>query len=96
MTLSLRGFNSTRLGYTLDGVPLGDWDEAALRRRVALIGQKPQLLAGSIADNIRLGRPGASDTDLREAARRASGAMACRADRHSAWRWHACFCGTPG
>jgi ATP-binding cassette subfamily C protein CydD len=29
------------------------------------------LLAGSIADNIRLGRPGASDTDLREAARRA-------------------------
>jgi iron complex outermembrane receptor protein len=24
MTLSLRGFNSTRLGYTLDGVPLGD------------------------------------------------------------------------
>jgi iron complex outermembrane receptor protein len=24
MTLSLRGFNSTRLGYTLDGIPLGD------------------------------------------------------------------------
>jgi len=24
MTLSLRGFNSTRLGYTLDGMPLGD------------------------------------------------------------------------
>jgi len=24
MTLSLRGFNATRLGYTLDGVPLGD------------------------------------------------------------------------
>lgn len=55
----------------VDGVPLDDWDEAALRQRVALIGQKPQLLAGSIADNIRLGRPGASDADLREAARRA-------------------------
>ncbi|WDS38010.1 TonB-dependent receptor [Pseudoxanthomonas sp.] len=24
MTLSLRGFNSTRLGYTLDGIPMGD------------------------------------------------------------------------
>src|SRR5262249_3171714 len=24
MSLSLRGFNSTRLGYTLDGMPLGD------------------------------------------------------------------------
>ncbi|WP_248293358.1 thiol reductant ABC exporter subunit CydD [Achromobacter sp. Bel] len=55
----------------VDGVPLDDWDEAALRQRVGLIGQKPQLLAGSIADNIRLGRPGASDADLREAARRA-------------------------
>ncbi|MGE8639939.1 MAG: thiol reductant ABC exporter subunit CydD [Achromobacter sp.] len=58
-------------GVRIDGVPLDDWDEAALRQRVALIGQKPQLLAGSIADNIRLGRPGASDADLREAARRA-------------------------
>lgn len=55
----------------IDGIPLADWDETALRGRVALIGQKPQLLAGSIADNIRLGHPGASDADVHEAARRA-------------------------
>ncbi|WP_447922357.1 thiol reductant ABC exporter subunit CydD [Achromobacter aegrifaciens] len=55
----------------IDGLPLPEWDEAALRQRVALIGQKPQLLAGSIADNIRLGRPDASDAELHEAARRA-------------------------
>ncbi|WMD19533.1 thiol reductant ABC exporter subunit CydD [Achromobacter seleniivolatilans] len=55
----------------IDGVPLADWDETALRQRVALIGQKPQLLAGSIADNIRLGCPGASDAQVHEAARRA-------------------------
>lgn len=55
----------------IDGQPLADWDETALRGRVALIGQTPQLLAGSIADNIRLGCPGASDTDVQEAARRA-------------------------
>ncbi|MDF3862584.1 MULTISPECIES: thiol reductant ABC exporter subunit CydD [Achromobacter] len=55
----------------IDGVPLAEWSEPALRGRVALIGQKPQLLAGSIADNIRLGRPEASDADLRDAARRA-------------------------
>lgn len=55
----------------IDGQPLADWDEAALRGRVALIGQTPQLLAGTIADNIRLGCPGASDTDVQEAARRA-------------------------
>lgn len=55
----------------VDGLPLPEWDEAALRQRVALIGQKPQLLAGSIADNIRLGRPDASDAELHAAARRA-------------------------
>nr|WP_244958630.1 thiol reductant ABC exporter subunit CydD [Achromobacter aegrifaciens] len=55
----------------IDGVPLPDWGEAALRQRVALIGQKPQLLTGSIADNIRLGRPEASDAEVQAAARRA-------------------------
>jgi ATP-binding cassette subfamily C protein CydD len=55
----------------IDGKPLADWDEAGLRGRVALIGQKPQLLAGSIADNIRLGRPDAADSDVHDAARRA-------------------------
>ena len=55
----------------IDGRPLADWDEAALRGRIALIGQKPQLMAGTIAQNIRLGCPQASDEALREAARRA-------------------------
>ncbi|MFF7395080.1 thiol reductant ABC exporter subunit CydD [Achromobacter sp. NPDC008082] len=55
----------------IDGKPLADWDEAGLRGRVALIGQKPQLLAGSIADNIRLGCPDAADSDVHDAARRA-------------------------
>ncbi|MFE0844128.1 thiol reductant ABC exporter subunit CydD [Achromobacter insolitus] len=55
----------------IDGLRLPEWDEAALRERVALIGQKPQLLAGSIADNIRLGRPDASDAEVQAAARRA-------------------------
>lgn len=58
-------------GIDLDGIALADWDEAALRTRVALIGQKPQLLAGTIADNIRLARPDASDADVQAAARRA-------------------------
>ena len=55
----------------IDGLPLAQWDEAALRQRVALIGQRPQLLAGTIADNIRLGRPGATDAQVQDAARRA-------------------------
>jgi len=55
----------------IDGLPLAQWDEAALRQRVALIGQRPQLLAGLIADNIRLGQPGATDAQVQDAARRA-------------------------
>ena len=53
----------------LDGRPLADWDEAALRARVALVGQRPYLFAGSIAANIRLGRPDATDAQVRDAAR---------------------------
>lgn len=55
----------------LGGIPLADWDESALRTHVALIGQKSFLFAGSIADNIRLGRPDATDAQVHEAARRA-------------------------
>ena len=55
----------------LDGLALSEWDEAALRTRVALIGQKPYLFEGTIADNIRLARPDASARDVADAARRA-------------------------
>ncbi|MFU2024707.1 ATP-binding cassette domain-containing protein, partial [Bordetella avium] len=55
----------------LDGRPLAEWDEAALRERVAFIGQRPYLHAGTLADNIRLARPGADDAAVQEAARRA-------------------------
>ncbi|MYZ43803.1 thiol reductant ABC exporter subunit CydD [Schauerella aestuarii] len=59
----------------LDDVALSKWDEGALRSRVAWIGQKPFLLAGSIADNIRVGVPDASDDQVRHAAD-----MACVTD----------------
>jgi len=52
----------------LDDVALNDWDERALRTRVAWIGQKPFLLAGSIADNIRVGVPDATDAQVQRAA----------------------------
>jgi len=57
------------LGF--DGCPLAEWPEAMLRERVILIGQRPYLLQGSIADNIRLGRPDASAAEIAHAAQRA-------------------------
>jgi len=43
-------------------------DEPALRRRLAMLGQRPRIFTGSIADNIRLGRPDADDRAVRRAA----------------------------
>jgi len=41
----------------LDGVPLPELDVLALRRRVALVGQRPVALTDRVADDLRLGQP---------------------------------------
>ncbi|GHC80439.1 thiol reductant ABC exporter subunit CydD [Streptomyces flavofungini] len=51
---------------------LGDLDIDAWRAQVAWVPQRPHLFAASVADNIRLGRPDASDAEVRAAARAAS------------------------
>jgi ATP-binding cassette subfamily C protein CydD len=51
---------------------LGEIPEAELRASVAMLGQRPRIFAGSIADNIRLGRRDACQTAVRLAARRAA------------------------
>lgn len=52
----------------IDGRALCDIVEPELRRRVAMLGQRPRLFAGSIADNIRLGRRDADHAAVRQAA----------------------------
>jgi len=50
---------------------LGELPEPELRHQLVLLGQRPRLFAGSIADNIRLGRQCADHTAIRAAATRA-------------------------
>jgi ABC-type multidrug transport system fused ATPase/permease subunit len=57
----------------LDGIDLRDLTEADLRRAVITVTQESFLFAGTVADNIRIGRPNASRTEV-EAAARAIGA----------------------
>jgi ABC-type multidrug transport system fused ATPase/permease subunit len=57
----------------LDGVDLRELDDPALRTEVVLITQENFLFSGTIADNIRLGRPAADQAEI-EAAARAIGA----------------------
>jgi ATP-binding cassette, subfamily B, bacterial len=54
---------------TLDGIDLRDLPDAELRTEVIVITQENFLFEGSVADNIRLGRPDAPDADVEMAAR---------------------------
>jgi ATP-binding cassette subfamily B protein len=56
----------------VDGFPVTDVDPLALRRRMALVSQDPAIFGTSIMDNIRYGRPDASETEVRRAAELAS------------------------
>jgi ATP-binding cassette, subfamily B, multidrug efflux pump len=54
---------------TLDSVDVRDIDEAGLRQAVGIALQESILFSGSIADNIRDGRPSATDVEVTAAAR---------------------------
>ncbi|RKN44484.1 ABC transporter ATP-binding protein [Micromonospora endolithica] len=54
---------------TLDGVDLRDLADADLRRAVVLVTQETHLFGGTVAENIRFGRPSADDAAVQAAAR---------------------------
>ena len=55
----------------VDGVDVRDWDRAALREEFAMVLQDTWLFNGTIRENIRYGRPDASDAEVEAAARAA-------------------------
>jgi ABC-type multidrug transport system fused ATPase/permease subunit len=54
---------------TLDGVDLRDLAQAELRHHIVMVTQENFMFEGTVADNIRFGRPDASDDEMRDAAR---------------------------
>lgn len=56
----------------IDGVDVRNVTQASLRRQIGLVPQDAFLFSGSIADNIRYGRPDATDEDVERAARLAN------------------------
>jgi len=52
----------------IDGHDVRAFDPAVLRRSIGWVPQSPGLLYGTVAQNLRLARPTASDAQLREAA----------------------------
>jgi ATP-binding cassette subfamily C protein CydCD len=69
----LLGFTAASTGRVLvDGADLATLDAAAWRARVAWLPQRPRLFAGTVAENVRLARPDATDAEVRAALRDAA------------------------
>ena len=71
LSLLLRFHDPDAGEIVLDGVPLAAMALDDLRSRIGVVPQDPVIFSGSALDNIRYGRPDASDDDVRAAARAA-------------------------
>ncbi|WP_347221233.1 ABC transporter ATP-binding protein [Mycolicibacterium poriferae] len=67
--LVTRFYDPTAGSVTLDGVDLRGVAQAELRHHVVMVTQENFMFGGTIADNIRFGRPEATDDEVRDAAR---------------------------
>jgi ATP-binding cassette subfamily B protein len=72
--LILRFYDPLAGKITFDGVRVGDADPADLRRRIALVAQDVAVFGASVAENVRFGRPDASDAEIIHAAELAGAA----------------------
>lgn len=69
LALLLRHHDPQQGRITLDGRPTTDYALDALRQGIAVVSQETYLFHASIADNLRLARPGATHDELTRAAR---------------------------
>ena len=72
LQMLLRFYDPAAGRITVDGVDIRSLDPAALRGRLALVPQDSVIFSTSAAENIRYGRPDASDAEVEAAARAAA------------------------
>ena len=72
--LLLRFYDPEAGTIRIDGIDIRDLSFADLRGSLAIVPQEPVLFSASVADNIRYGRPVASEAEVRSAAEAASAA----------------------
>jgi ATP-binding cassette, subfamily B, bacterial MsbA len=64
------GFHQPQTGKVLiDGQDVSALNRKSLRRSIAYVSQQPYMFEGSVRDNIRYGRPEATDAEVEDAAR---------------------------
>ncbi|HEY3494061.1 MAG TPA: ABC transporter ATP-binding protein [Polyangiaceae bacterium] len=69
MNLVAKLYPATRGAVFVDGHDLAGVTAESLHRQIASVTQENFLFTGSVLENIRFGKPGASDVEVREAAR---------------------------
>ena len=70
--LLLRFFDPDEGRITLDGIDIRTVLRSDLRQSLSLVPQEPAIFAASVRDNIRFGRPDATDAEVEDAARAAA------------------------
>jgi ATP-binding cassette subfamily B protein len=66
--LLLRFYDPQSGQVLLDGIDIRNLDPLVLRQQIALVSQQPALFTGTVMENIRYGRPDASDDEVMAAA----------------------------
>jgi ATP-binding cassette subfamily B protein len=67
-SLLMRFYAPQHGAVLLDGVPIEQMDLADLRQRIGVVPQEPVVFSGSVMENIRYGKPDATDTEVHAAA----------------------------
>ena len=62
-----RFYDATRGAVLYDGKDVKEYDPQALRKKIGIVPQKAVLFAGTIADNLRWGKPDATEEEMWEA-----------------------------
>ena len=70
--LLLRFYDPASGQLTLNGIDLRELDPSDLRSHIGLVPQEPVVFSANAFENIRYGRPGANDAEVRAAAEAAS------------------------
>lgn len=66
--LVLRFYDPQSGSIALDGIDIRELDPQELRSHIAIVSQQPTMFTGNVWDNIRFGRPDATDEEVRSAA----------------------------
>ena len=67
MALLYRAFDVSAGRIAIDGLDIGQMTLASLRANIGVVLQEPYLLARSAADNLRIGKPDASEAEIARA-----------------------------